>query len=192
MFPDPSGLQCARIRQKPAQQRRQPLKHHLLAENLPTFSVLRAIALSGAILLAGGCTMLSASTPMPLGNWQLVEAIAAQNQTTIQTTKAASTQLTDRAPHFTLNLAEKGRASGTVACNRWHGHTMIKNNRLLLQGAASTRARCIIADEALQQIERSWLTRLQSGSEIQTTQKQLRLRFDDGTTWVFERRNESP
>lgn len=128
-------------------------------------------------LLSGGCSVTKAASDSVQGKWLLTEIKTGDTPTKLDT---ASTR-------FSLALDDKGHASGAVACNSWHGQALVKNDRLLMQGIASTRARCVIQNPDLRNVEHRYLSSLQAGSKIILDDQQLKLQFDDGTLWTFDR-----
>lgn len=144
----------------------------------------RALGITAlAITTITGCAGLMASTAALEGSWALRE---------IRNTQGVIKVDAPSAP-FTLTLDKDQRAYGTLACNRWHGHSEIKDGQLKLLAPGVTRMRCIIESAELKHLEKRFLPTLQrSNRYIVTenqivTESQLQLSIDNGDTWIFER-----
>lgn len=139
-----------------------------------TAKVCAALAL---VLLLQGCKAMMATVSPVYGQWVLREVQSA----------GATLKIDDPAVTFTFNITEDQRANGHVACNSWHGQTRIDKDRLQLLAAGVTRKRCVFDNDALLNIERSYLTTLQQNNLFSASENHLELRLANGDLWRFER-----
>ncbi|MCG8670915.1 MAG: META domain-containing protein, partial [Pseudomonadales bacterium] len=93
---------------------------------------------------------MEAAPPMLTGSWELSR---------IKTDKIISVPK-QKGFAFTLTLSKPGKANGKVACNQWQAGYSLKDNKLQLSKAGTTRKLCNSQQAFLKELERRFLLEL--------------------------------
>lgn len=146
---------------------------------------LAAIMLSASLPLAG-CSAMDKGKSDKLENLQgewVLTRIRAESNTRLGKEKGIS---------YTVAFGAGGKASGTIACNRWHGGYELVNEQIRFTAPGMTRKRCFIKDPVLQNLERSFLNRLEGLVNYRLTELELAINVSDGEIWYFSRLKQQP
>lgn len=125
-----------------------------------------------------GCQSLTENQARLEGNWQLVAV------------NGEALPKLARGQQFSANFSGKGSASGSVACNRWHGQYEHNAEQIMVSKAATTRKACLLNSTFLSQLERDFLTSLQNARIEHLTHQDLVIKDAAGKTLSFVRQGQ--
>lgn len=117
---------------------------------------------------------------LPVGKWLL------QNVTS----ERDSFSLKDSQQTYTLELSNDGKATGSVACNRWHGSASYGNadnglGTLQLNVTGTSRKRCMFKNENEQQLEYRYLKQLKEPASYVIANNSLTLTLHNKEVWLY-------
>lgn len=120
------------------------------------------------------------TNPPPVGKWLL------QNVTQ----EDGSFSLKDSQQTYTLELSSDGKATGSVACNRWHGtasfgHLNNGLGTLQLDVTGTSRKRCMFKEEHEQKLEYRYLKQLKAPATYAVANNSLTLTLSNQEVWTY-------